>query len=252
MSQLEDLTTDDASKIEPSHSQIDSLILDSTLDKLRNKIENFKRREKSREQVANDLMASFSHDLRTPLTVIIGYLEILGEKPSNRIMVGKAIERTKYLHQMMDDALHFFYSSSLSKTNLQVETVNFVTMLRHYCTYLEAILSERHSFTNRLTNDPTNISINEGLMNRLFDNVLSNLMKYSDQNKPISLMNYVENGWLVFEQVNSVSPSNEHSSGSGLGLKTCRRIMLLHNGRLETSIEGKTFTLRLYFPPYSL
>ena len=223
--------------------------MESHLSKLQNKLIHYIEKDLQHEQVTSDLLASLSHDFKTPLAVIIGYMEIVKDRfEESRDIVHKSIQRAQYLQQLVDDALYYFHSTSSATSNRLTEVTNCYEMLQHFTSYQKASIGERCTLINHLTYDPTLVEINDLMMHRLFDNLISNLLKYADFSHAIVQTNYVENGWFIFEQRNTIDPNKLKKPSTMLGIKTCKRIMTLHHGKFDFTIHDHVFTCQLYFP----
>lgn len=245
---LEQLHSKELHSIQKHHPEETKSIIQS-VNELFQTIRSSIKKEEQREQITSDLMASLSHDFKTPLTVIIGYLEIIkGSQQDQANLVDKAIERADYLHHLIEDTLYYFHSTTESASRQTKEEVNCTELFNHYALYQASALHGKYQFINHLTEDPTRLVINELMMNRLFDNLLSNLLKYAHKDYPITQTNYIDNGWIVFEQANHKDLSAKHNPSTMLGLKTCRRIMALHNGLFGIEETEDTFISKLYFP----
>lgn len=247
--QLEKLEISPSDIIYEQHDFDDMHAIESSINNIKNILLQHVKKEKKQEQITGDILASLSHDFKTPITVIIGYLQIIKEQlPRDKVYIDKSIERAHYLHQLVDDTLYYFHSISLSDDNRDMERVNCSAMLDHYCSYQEALLENKFTFENHLTADTTDVSINELLMNRIFDNLISNIEKYADPFYSIHQTNYIEDGWFIFEQSNVAIDDSLKSVSTRLGLKTCQQIMSLHNGFFSKHYEGQQFVIRLHFP----
>ena len=90
------------------------------------------------------------------------------------------------------------------------------------------------------------LRVNEKLVQRIFDNLLSNLRRYADPEKPVSVKASVQEGELCICICNAVR--QDAPKGTGIGLHNCEQMMLLHQGRFQHSTSGGQFTAALYFP----
>ena len=86
-----------------------------------------------------------------------------------------------------------------------------------------------------------------GLLRRALDNMVSNLRKYADPSAPLKLRWRQRDGRFELELSNRVHPAPKVQS-TGLGLKTCKRILALHGGSFETREENGWFMVRTCLP----
>jgi signal transduction histidine kinase len=93
-----------------------------------------------------------------------------------------------------------------------------------------------------------------GLLERLFDNLLSNLQKHGDTTRPINFRTCLRDGSLLIETENTIdcptSTKNlkKYSESSSLGLKICSCILELHGGHMQTALDGETYRTRIFLP----
>ncbi|WP_093314786.1 sensor histidine kinase [Tindallia californiensis] len=201
------------------------------------------------QKMMDDIMGSVSHDFKTPLTAIVGYLELMKTtSPQVSMYAATALTKTDYLLHLIDDALYYYNASARLDQKEHVTKVNGVDVFRHFSAYVSSALPDHYRIQERLTDDPAEIWMDDFMMTRLFDNLLSNLMKHADPSYPIKQINYIDHGWLVFEQRNHRCPSAEKNKSTGLGLKTCHRIMTAHKGVFESHLIGSLYTTTLKFP----
>jgi len=246
---IEKLESSPSEIIYEAHDFEDMHAIELSINNTKDILLQYAKKEKKQEQITGDILASLSHDFKTPITVIIGYLQLIKEElPKEKAYIDKSIERAHYLHQLVDDTLYYFHSMSLPDESRDMESVNCSAMLDHYCSYQEALLENKYTFENHLTADSTEVKINELLMNRIFDNLISNIEKYADSLYSIRQTNYIENGWFIFEQSNVSIDDTLKLASTRLGLKTCQQIMSLHNGLFSKHTEGQQFIIKLYFP----
>lgn len=87
----------------------------------------------------------------------------------------------------------------------------------------------------------------KAMMQRLFDNLFSNIKRYADPGFPVRFYSVVEKEMLILTISNQIRSSSE-SIGTGIGLRICEKIMSLHQGNLLHLEQGGTYTLYLRFP----
>ena len=91
------------------------------------------------------------------------------------------------------------------------------------------------------------LRVDVGLLRRALDNMVSNLRKYADPSVPLKLRWRQRDGRFELELSNRVHPAPKVQS-TGLGLKTCERILALHGGSFETREENGWFTVHTCLP----
>lgn len=208
-----------------------------------------------------EAVTNISHDLRTPLTAICGYLELLRseEKSAQAAKYLDIIEeRTDIIRAMTEEML--IYSVSVSeKQEMLLETVILNHALEESISAFYGVLTE-HSITPQITICETNVTrkLNKTALSRVFSNILSNAVKYSDGNLCITL---TETGIITFE--NHAADLDEITVGklfqrfytvenagksTGLGLSIAQTLTKQMGGSIQASIDAGMMRLELSFP----
>lgn len=220
-------------------------------------------------QKKNDLVTYLAHDLKTPLTSIIGYLNILEESE-----VPEEIQK-EYLERVLDKAYHleeladqFF---DITRFNLQEIPLNKTEIDGEF--FLQQITDELYpllmpkKLQMKLDIVPGFKIYGDGnLLARVLNNLMKNAISYSNENSVIKITGkddsntaaiIVENDGdiiskeelkLIFEKFYRRDKSRGQSSGSGLGLAIAKEIVERHGGTLKAqSINGHT-TFEIHLP----
>lgn len=227
--------------------------------------------ERKNEDVKNELITSVAHDLRTPLTSIIGYLylaltkeELEEEKKKRYIEI--AYDKSKRLEKLLED-LFRYTKYSTDEVRIQNQPIDFVKFMEQmmeefYPNFQDAGLM--YEFHTEI--DKAYIMADGELLARAVGNLVSNAIKYGKDGKIIkvyikqcanyvslSILNYgplipQENLAHIFERFYRVENSrSEQTGGSGLGLAIAKQIVTLHNGEIDvkSDYDGTVFEVRL-------
>lgn len=206
-------------------------------------------------------VTNISHDLRTPLTAICGYLDLL-EREEKTESVTHYIEiirnRTEVLRQLTDEL--FQYSLiSVPEQNMCSESVIINHVLEESIAAFYAALHER-GITPSITMPDTKIcrTLNRAALLRVLSNLLNNVVKYSDGDLDIVLS---EKGEIIF--TNTASELNDVQVGklfdrfytvdnarnsTGLGLSIAKTLVLQMNGTINAEYKNKRLSITLFFP----
>ena len=205
-------------------------------------------------------VTNISHDLRTPLTAISGYLELLEqeEKSENVQRYLSFIEnRTKALKSLMEEL--FRYTVALSAEKTELEPVDIRSVLE------ESLLDFYAEMTNRnispalsITGLPVIRPLNRPALSRIFGNILQNSLKYGDGDLSVTLR---ETGEILF--CNTASSLDQVQAGklfhrfftvenarnsTGLGLSIAKMLTEEMGGNITSEYkEGKLY-IRILFP----
>lgn len=243
----------------------------ATLNKLAEDIKMLIEKERESEKTKNELITSVAHDLRTPLTSMIGYLELLNRNtkiPEERKkeFIAVAYNKSKRLEKLIDD-LFGFTKLNYGKISMKVEKVDLVKLLSQLLDEFYPNFTENDiAYELKTTVDTLEISADGNLLARLFDNLIGNAIKYGADGKKIdvridkkenvaiiSVINYgkvIPPGELplIFEKFYRVEQSRaERTGGTGLGLAIAKNIVEMHGGSIEarSSLEGTVFEVKL-------
>ena len=243
----------------------------SNLNKMVEDIRRLMDKERESERTKNELITNVAHDLRTPLTSIIGYLELLSgpvvlPPEMQKKYIDIAYSKAKRLEKLIED-LFGFNKMNYGKLAMHVSKVDIVKLLGQ-------LLEESYpNFANKglsyelQSNVPAKIITADGnLLARLFDNLIGNAIKYGAEGKRIlvkvmadtdtvqvSVTNYgyvipAEELPLLFERFHKSDKSrSEDKDGYGLGLYIVKTILQQHKEEINVTSENgvTTFTFSL-------
>lgn len=197
----------------------------------------------------SELMRDMSHDLRTPLTALTGYLEILNRKTDDETekeYAENALKRAYQIKEMTDDMFEYFLVYGKDAGLGNARELDAVMCLSQMWDEEAAELEDAGFETQSIPSDNEIIlNIDVQLMRRVMDNISSNIVKYADRSYPVIQKTEAKDGKLIFEVMNHVSDKPANNTSSGIGLKSCRKIAGLHGGSFENEEKDGCFTVRL-------
>ncbi len=219
----------------------------------------------------NDLVAYLAHDLKTPLTSVIGYLSLLEEAPDM-----PAEQKAKYLHIAIDKAYRlekmineFFEITryNLQQISIEKKTIDLYYMLVQLSDELSPVLSANGNSVLLKADENLTIEADPDQLARVFNNILKNAAAYSFPNteiiisaeeKDISVIISFQNEGrnipqeklsMIFEKFYRLDDARTSSKGgTGLGLAIAREIITLHDGSITASSENDTVTFIITLP----
>jgi signal transduction histidine kinase len=214
------------------------------------------------ERLKTELITNVSHDLRTPLTSIITYTELLKTpelSAEDRDAYIQIIDRkSKRLKVLIDD---LFEASKMASGNVELsrEKVDMVQLLQQaLAEYDESIRKSTLQFRISTPEKPVFAVVDGQKMWRVFDNLIGNILKYSLENTRvyISIENINGKAIIVFKNIAKYElgkdtdelferfkrgDTSRHTEGSGLGLAIAKSIVDLHGGDLDIQLDGDLF-----------
>ena len=212
------------------------------------------------EQRKNDLIVYLAHDLKTPLTSVIGYLNLLVDEPdisaaTRARYTGIALEKAERLEELIND---FFDITRFNLTTLTLDMEN---------TNLSMMLEQKELEIVTELESNVNIMCDSDKLERVFDNLLRNAINYSYNGTKIILSMKRDNDNVrivvsnvgktilpeklarIFEQFYRVDASRSTSTGgSGLGLAIAKEIVELHGGTIEAASADEKIVFTLTLP----
>lgn len=241
----------------------------ANLNRMEEEIRELMDKERESERTKNELITNVAHDLRTPLTSIIGYLELLSKGiPLTQEMQQKYIEivytKAKRLEKLIEDLFGF---TKVGKVSMNVGTVDIVKLLGQLLEEFYPSFAEKDLVYELVSNVPAKtITADGNLLARLFDNLINNAIKYGAEGKKV-LVNVLAEEEIVTISVTNyghVIPADElpfifnkfyrveHSrstqtGGTGLGLAIAKNIVDMHGGTISVTsdLNGTVFMVKL-------
>ena len=234
-------------------------------------IKKLMEKERESERTKNELITNVAHDLRTPLTSIIGYLELLaGNQQVPADMQHKYIEiaygKSRRLQKLIED-LFGFTKLNCGKIAMHVGQIDIVKLLGQLVEEAYPNFVEKGLSYDLQSNVPAKIINADGnLLARLFDNLIGNAIKYGADGKrvlvkihaegetvTVSVTNYgyvipADELPLIFNKFYRVEQSrSSRTGGTGLGLAIAKEIVDMHGGTISVAsdLNGTVFTVKL-------
>ena len=224
------------------------------IDQMRKSIIKHQETEKQMRTANSELITSMSHDLRTPLTSLLAYLEILERKKyadevQMQNLIHKSLGQTMRIRDMADKLFQYFFVYATEWENAEMESVDadmlFSQILGDYASALE---SKGIRVERKFSEVSANINVNTELLQRALDNLYSNLIKYADTKRFVTFSYQRSGNKLLLTILNGITPDREKKDSTQIGLCTCRRIIEFHGGTFTASEKGTLFSVILELP----
>ena len=223
-------------------------IVAGELDALRLTLEENIRRERESRQANQDLITAMSHDLRTPLTVLNGYLEVLrlkrAEPEAQAEYIERCLKKTEDIRTPTDRMFEYALVYEENETvRLKKLPVSILTdCIRENCDFNRIA---GFSVTEEICRTDSSVYGDEVMLKRIFSNLFSNILKYGDKREKVWVKVCVNRGRVETTLSNGVKKETDEIQSTGIGLRSVRRMTELHQGELYTFREGSIYTVQL-------
>jgi signal transduction histidine kinase len=228
---------------------------------------------KQMDQMKDNFLSNVSHELKTPMISVMGYIGmILKEKVGSltdqqrkflEISYKNLLKLGKNIDELLDLA-----ELGIQKESWIFEPIDLIKIIEFSCATVEPLAKEHQILLEaQFPSEPIKVSGVEDKLNQLFDNLLTNAIKYNRQGGKISV-DIDQDAEFVFARITDTGVGISHQSlkevftryfqektkslgnvkGLGIGLSLVQEIVKLHQGEIQIKSElgkGTTFTLRL-------
>lgn len=239
------------SKRKKHRDEIDDLY--TSIEDMRCDIIEHYENQKRTEAANRELITNMSHDIRTPLTSIIGYNEMIVNEDCTmeelKQYASYSLEKAKQLKEMSNRL--FEYSLIYEGNKIKVEKENFEARLLLQQLIGENLIILRQNGFNFIFNgdskelDGVNLSTDATILKRVFDNIFSNISKYADPQKPIYINIDINDGKIIIEFKNSIKEAFEESTSTKIGLKCCERLLSELGGSIQAYSKKGTYISKI-------
>lgn len=243
-------------------------ILSDKINSMSIDLKNIMEEERKAERLKSELITNVSHDLRTPLTSLIAYLQLADDGKTSLKDKEKfteiALQKSKKLKKLIDDLFEYSKLES-GAIKLEKEEINIVEIIEQSIGELSILAKKRNIIFHKSFSNSIFLKVDPNKIGRVFENVISNAVKYSTEGSvvhiDISQKNngviicfeniideaFEENAEKIFDRFYRTDEArNSEQGGSGLGLAIARNIVELHGGTIWAEIEQKIFKMNIY------
>ena len=246
-------------------------VTEKKINHIKHTLEQRKLATELAEQRKNDLVVYLAHDLKTPLTSVIGYLTLLRDE--NQISeelrekyLSISLEKAEHLEDLINE---FFEITrfNLSNITLEYSMVNLTRMLEQLTYEFKPMFLEKNLKCELEIVPDTMIKCDVNKMQRVFDNLLRNAVNYSFADSTIRIVSTQNEGNLnikftnfgntipqeklerIFEQFYRLDTArSSRSGGAGLGLAIAKEIVELHGGSITAKSENDIIEFEVTIP----
>lgn len=241
-----------------THSGEDELsTLAGEMDEMRRSVIERMGNERRAWEANSELITAISHDIRTPMTALIGYLGLLNEegftdKEKAEQFASSAYAKAMELKDLTDELFKYFLVFGRAELELSLEELDARFLLEQLFAEAQFDLSDAGFRVEAETPEgDARILVDPLYLKRVLDNLVSNAKKYADRNEPISLRTELFERDLRVTMSNAVAKSMDRVESTKIGLRTCEKIMSAMNGSFSFELNGSSFSASFKLPVIS-
>lgn len=244
--------------------------MEEKLNQVKDKLGRRAKEAQEAEQRKNDLVVYLAHDIKTPLTSVIGYLSLLDEAPDMPDQ-----QKEKYVHITLDKAYRleslineFFEITryNLQTVQLKKENIDLYYMLVQMADEAYPQLSASGKQIKIHADEDITVYGDADKLARVFNNILKNAIAYSEKDSRIDILAEIRGSTTVIQFKNAGTiPQNKLDSifekfyrlddarstatgGAGLGLAIARDIVTVHGGKIDAKCDDSYTVFTIILP----
>ena len=233
----------------PEMGQDEIGIIAEELDNLRTALQDTIVREKESRRANQDLITAMSHDLRTPLTILNGYLEVLrlNRNPEmHEEYLKRCLQKTSDIREMTDRMFEYalvFEEGEEPKVK-EIPIGFFRDCINEHGDFIRLT-----GFQTEIeyTNVERYITGDKSMIKRIFSNLFSNILKYGDKSVPVKINGCFTKTEYVLEISNGIKQQSAEVESNHIGLLSVEKMMQQLGGESSFSEGNGLFSVKLKF-----
>lgn len=213
--------------------------------------DNFATEEANRK--ANyELVTALSHDLRTPLTSLMGYLDIIrlkkykNEKQYN-LYLNNSIDKVNQINELANKMFEYFLVFS-KEQDTELTKLSLGVIYEYMIENINVL--DENGFIVDKSLQPADAFIrgNINLIKRIINNIFSNLLKYAEASQPINIKMSTDENNLKLEFKNQKKYTTNYIESNQIGLKSVQQMLKIHDGSFMVIDDENVFNITITFP----
>ena len=235
----------------PGEDELSALA--DSVDEMRRSVIERMGNEKRAWEANTELITAISHDIRTPMTAMIGYLGLLcggtEDESTKAQLASSAYVKAMELKDLTDQLFRYFLVYGKAELEMEKERFDARLLFGQLLGEMEFDLNDAgYTLRRQDFEGECFITVDPLFLKRVLDNLLSNIKKYADPAEPVEVCMTLENGRLTLRVSNAVAVLQTRKDSTKIGLRTCEKIMTASGGEFKTENDGKRFTAELWLP----
>ena len=227
--------------------------LADSVDEMRRSVIERMGNEKRAWEANTELITAISHDIRTPMTAMLGYLGLLcsgtEDEKTRAQLASSAYVKAMELKDLTDQLFRYFLVYGKAELDMATERFDARLLLEQLLGEMEFDLSDAgYTMQRRDFEGECFITVDPLFLKRVLDNLVSNIKKYADPAESVVVVSALEGDTLRLTVSNAVAALHSRKDSTKIGLRTCEKIMTALGGSFETQNDGAHFTAVLTLP----
>lgn len=205
-------------------------------------------------QANSELITAISHDIRTPMTSLIGYLGLLNDsdlsdpervRQFSQSAYGKAME----LKDLTDELFRYFLVFGKADLEMSIEEYDGRLLLEQLLAEAEFDLSEKGFVVQHIDfTGECGIKADPLYLKRVMDNLVSNIKKYADKSYPVMVITELREGEMSVCVSNHIAKAMDRVESTKIGIRTCEKIISHMGGKFVTRSDETHYAAEFTLP----
>lgn len=242
----------------PAKSRDEIGLLAEDVNAMRLSILDRLQREKRAWDANSQLITAVSHDVRTPLTTLMGYLDILADSPElpqadRQSYLEICRRKALNLRELTDELFAYFLVLGTPEADAHLETLDGDLLLAQILGEFSQELQQQ-GFLVEADLPPLGlaVSVDTQHLQRIFSNLLSNLCKYAEKSQSVEIRVGAAGNLLCISVKNAIKADAGKVESTRIGLQTCEKLAAAMGGEFRKTMAKGAFTAELYLPAQAL
>lgn len=224
------------------------------MDNMRRSVIERMGNERRAWQANSELITAISHDIRTPMTTMIGYLGLLNEsgfedRERCSQFCSSAYDKAMELKDLTDELFKYFLVFGRSDLEMNMEPFDGRLLTEQLLSEAEFDLGDAGFTISRIEFEgECSVTVDPMYLKRVMDNLVSNLKKYADRSRQVMIITELKDGALSVCISNYIARSMDRVESTKIGIRTCEKIMAHMGGSFTTTKDEEHFAAEFTLP----
>lgn len=208
--------------------------------------------EKEAMRANVDLITAMSHDLKTPLTTLMGYMDIIRlkkykDEAQYELYLNNCIDKINQINNLSNKMFEYFLVFG-TENNVDLSPISSSFIGDYLFENILFFEETGYVIEHKIIQREVILKANTVMLKRILDNIFSNLLKYADKAAKIEIMMQVEKNELKLAIQNQKKKDSNLVESTQIGLKSLQRMVELHEGKTFIQDKDSTFIIIIQLP----